>query len=53
MFNPIINILLKKITDSTCGFRMFRVDIFKNFKKIFLKKNYLLMDMNILAMVKY
>ena len=39
LFNPIINILLKKkITDSTCGFRMFRVNIFKNFKKNFLRK---------------
>ena len=39
MFNPVINFLLKKkITDSTCGFRMFKVSIFKNFKKNFLKK---------------
>ena len=28
----------KKITDATCGYRAFRVNIFKNFKKNFLKK---------------
>ena len=28
----------KKITDATCGYRAFRVNLFKNFKKNFLKK---------------
>ncbi len=40
LFSVIINFLLKKnITDSTCGFRMIRIKIFKNFKKNFFKKD--------------
>lgn len=40
LFGIFINFLLKKkITDSTCGFRAFKVNIFKNFKKNFLNKN--------------
>ncbi len=39
-FSVIINLFLKKnITDSTCGFRMIRTEIFKNFKKNFFKKD--------------
>lgn len=39
-FSYIINFLLKKnITDSTCGFRMIRTSIFRNFKKNFFKKD--------------
>ena len=40
LFGIFINFLLKKkITDSTCGFRAFKVNIFKNFKKNFFKKD--------------
>ncbi len=40
LFSIFINFLLKKkITDSTCGFRAFKVNIFNNFNKNFLKKN--------------
>ena len=39
LFGLIINFLsVNKITDSSCGFRAFKVNIFKNFKKNFLKK---------------
>ena len=31
-------ILRKKISDTTCGFRAFKINIFKNFKKNFYKK---------------
>ncbi len=38
-FSLIVSIFLKKkITDATCGFRAFKVNIFNNFKKTFLKK---------------
>ena len=33
-------IIKKKITDTTCGFRAFKVNIFKNFKKNFFKKEF-------------
>lgn len=33
-------VLKKKITDTTCGFRAFKVNIFKNFKNIFFKKEF-------------
>ena len=45
-------LIKKKITDTTCGFRAFKVNIFKNFKKNFLKKNFLHMVMNISVMEK-
>ncbi len=39
LFSLIISILLKKrITDASCGFRAFKVKIYKNFKKNFLKE---------------
>ncbi len=38
-FSFILNFVLKKkISDSTCGFRAFKVNLFKNFKKNFFKK---------------
>lgn len=38
-FSFILNLFLnKRITDTTCGYRAFKVKIFKNFKKIFFKK---------------
>lgn len=38
-FSIVLNIFFKiKITDTTCGFRMFRTEIFKNFKRNFFKK---------------
>tara|TARA_B110000971_G_scaffold212189_1_gene241320 strand:+ start:10 stop:732 length:723 start_codon:yes stop_codon:yes gene_type:complete len=39
IFSLILRIMTKKkITDATCGYRAFRVDLFKNFKKNFLKE---------------
>lgn len=39
IFSFIINIFFKtNLTDSTCGFRMYRTQIFKNFEKNFFKK---------------
>ncbi len=39
IFNLILKLFFKvKITDSTCGFRMFNVNIYKDFKNIFFKK---------------
>lgn len=39
IFGLIINFFLKKkISDATCGFRAFKINIFKNFKKNFLDK---------------
>ena len=38
-FSFFLNLILKKkISDTTCGFRAFKVEIFKNFKKNFFKK---------------
>ena len=38
-FGIFLNLILKKkISDTTCGFRAFKVEIFKNFKKNFFKK---------------
>ena len=38
-FSFLLNIVLKKkISDTTCGYRAFRISIFKNFKKNFFKK---------------
>ena len=38
-FSFFLNLILKKkITDTTCGFRAFKVGIFKNFKENFFKK---------------
>ena len=38
-FSFFLNFILnKKVSDSTCGFRAFKVNIFKNFKKNFFKK---------------
>ena len=40
IFSLIVSLLFqKKITDCSCGFRAFRVNLFKNFKKNFFKKN--------------
>ncbi len=33
-------IIKKKITDTTCGFRAFKINIFKNFEKNFFKKEF-------------
>ncbi len=33
-------IIRKKISDTTCGFRAFKINIFKNFKKNFFKKEF-------------
>jgi len=38
-FSFFLNLILKKkISDTTCGFRAFKVNLFKNFKKNFFKK---------------
>lgn len=40
IFSLIVSFLFqKKITDCSCGFRAFRVNLFKNFRKNFFKKN--------------
>ena len=39
LFSIFISLLFqKKITDCSCGFRAFKINLFKNFKKIFFKK---------------
>ena len=40
-FSFLLNkVIKKKITDATCGFRAFKINIFKNFKKNFFKREF-------------
>lgn len=41
IFSVLLSLILrKKITDTTCGFRAFKINIFQNFKKNFFKKEF-------------